>query len=161
MNGQEDIRPRETASLDLLLTPINASAEDVEKALNDRNNYGQYLINVRDKASVAKAIENHFGPTLPTKKKPLEKLRGEPFPPKTRQALEDFLAGLEFGKPNILTWDLQPDGKILFPTKNNESKQKTKNVLKQVLGSAGIEYKIDDYENLAEIYRMKKLAGLK
>lgn len=161
MSHQEDIRPREVANLDLLLTPLNTTYNEVEDALNDRNNYGPYLVNVRDKSSVAKAMEEFFGPTLPTKKKPLEKLRGKPFPPKTKQAIEEFLAGLEFGNPNILTWEVLPNGKILFPTKKNESKSKTKKVIKQVLGSAGLEYKLEDYENLAEVNRMKRLAGLK
>ena len=172
IENQEDTslnRGHSRSELDLLLTPINSTPEEIESALNDRENYGPYLINTRDKSSVNKAIEDHFGPTLPTKKKPLEKLRGEPFPPKTKQAMDDFLKGLEVGKPNILTWEIKPDGTILFPSKRNESQQKTTNVLKQVLGNVGIKYKLEHFENLAEyskpslneVKRMQRLAGLK
>ena len=172
IENQEDTslnRGHSRSELDLLLTPINSTPEEIESALNDRENYGPYLMNTRDKSSVNKAIEDHFGPTLPTKKKPLEKLRGEPFPPKTKQAMDDFLKGLEVGKPNILTWEIKPDGTILFPSKRNESQQKTTNVLKQVLGNVGIKYKLEHFENLAEYSkpslneakRMQRLAGLK
>lgn len=172
IENQEDAssnRGHSRSELDLLLTPISSTPEEIESALNDRENYGPYLINTRDKSSVNKAIEDHFGPTLPTKKKPLEKLRGKPFPPKTKQAMDDFLKGLEVGKPNILTWEIKPEGTILFPSKRNESQQKTTNVLKQVLGNVGIKYKLEHFENLAEyskpslneVKRMQRLAGLK
>lgn len=171
IENQEDTssnRGHSRGELDLLLIPQEgATSLDVEKALENRDLYGQYLANIRDKASVAKAVEDHFGPTLPTKKKPLEKLRGEPFPPKTRQAMDDFLKTME-GKPNLLTYEIRKDGSLLFPTEKNHSQLATANILKQVLGSAGIKYKLDKFENLSEyskplqeVKRMQKLAGLK
>lgn len=65
-------RGHSRSELDLLLTP-EGSVQDVIKALEDRNNYGEYLINTRNKKDVEAAIIKHFGPNLPTLKKPLEK----------------------------------------------------------------------------------------
>lgn len=170
--NQEDTsgnRGHSRSELDLLLTPKNGSTvEEIEQALNNRDFYGPYLINIRDKMSVNKAIEDHFGPTLPIKKRSLEKERGVPFPPKTKQAMDDFIKNLGGDKPGILTWEIKPNGTIIFPSKKNESQQKTSNVLKQVLGAAGIKYKLEHFENLAEyskslqeVKRMQTLAGLK
>ena len=167
IENEERTGSRESADLDLLLTPLEGSTvQDIEQALENRDLYGSYLANTRDKASVNKAIEDYFGPTLPTKRKPLEKLRGEPFPIKTKQAMDDLLMKME-GKPNLLTYEVIDGEKILFPTKKNYSKQTTTNILKQVLGSAGIKYKLENFENLAEyskplqeVKRMQKLAGI-
>lgn len=172
IENQEDTsinRGHSRGQLDILLTPLNGStAEDVEAALNNKEYYGSYLVNIRDKMSVAKAVEDYFGPSIPAKRKPLEKLRGEPFPVKTKQAMDDFIKNLGGEKPGILTWEIKPNGTILFPSKNNESQLKTLNVLKQVLGAAGIKYKAEKFENLAEyskslqeIKRLKTLAGIK
>jgi hypothetical protein len=154
--------PGERAKLDLILTPQNASVEDVIAALGNRDNYGEYLINTRNKKEVEAAIIKHFGPNLPTLKKPLEKKQGFPFPPKTRQAMEDLIKGFE-GKPNLVTYDIYGGDKLLFPTDKNNSQVTTANILKTVLGNAGIKYKLDKFEDLKEhvqIDRMKKLAGL-
>lgn len=172
IENQEDTslnRGHSRGQLDILLTPLEgATTDDVESALNNKEYYGPYLVNIRDKMSVAKAVEDHFGPSIPARRKAAEKLRGEPYPPKTKQAMDDFIRNLGGEKPNILTWVVRPDGKILFPSKNNESQIKTMNVLKQVLGSAGIKYKAEKFENLAEyskplqeIKRLQKLGGIK
>lgn len=154
--------PRETAKLDLILTPENASAEDVISALENRDNYGEYLINTRNKKEVEAAIIKHFGPNLPTHKKPLEKKQGFPFPPKTRQAMEDLIKSFD-GKPNLLTYDIYGGDKIIFPSDKNNSQIATSNILKTVLGNAGIKYKLEKFENLQEhiqVERLKKLAGI-
>jgi len=160
----EDSTPRETATLDLLLTPLEGNTvEDVISALGNRDYYGEYLINTRNKKEVEQAIIKHFGPNLPTHKRPLEKKQGFPFPPKTREAMEALIKSFE-GKPNLLTYEITKDGKVLFPTSKNTSQITTANILKTVLGNAGIKYKLEKYENLAEhrqVSRMKELAGLK
>ncbi len=156
------------SELDILVTPKDgATVEDIDKALNNKDYYGSYLINIRDKMSVNKAIEDHFGPTHPIRKRSAENLRGTPFPPKTKQAMDDFIKNLGGDKPGILTWEIRPDGTILFPSKKNESQLKTANIIKQVLNSSGIKYKIEKFENLAEfskplqeVKRMQKLAGI-
>jgi hypothetical protein len=56
--------------LDILVTPKeDFTVEDIEQALNTKDFYGPYLINIRDKMSVEKAIEAHFGPSHPLKRK--------------------------------------------------------------------------------------------
>lgn len=170
IENQEDSssnRGHSRGELDYLLTPKEGKTiEDVISALENRDYYGSYLVNTRDKASVNKAIEDYFGPTLPTKRKPLEKLRGEPFPIKTKQAMDDLLKNME-GKPNLLTYEVRGD-KLLFPKDKNHSQLATANILKQVLGAAGIDYKLEKFEDLAEyskplneVKRLQKLAGLK
>lgn len=158
----EGTSPREQAKLDLILTPQGSSMEDVVAALENRDNYGEYLINTRNKKEVEAAIIKHFGPNLPTHKKPLEKKQGFPFPPKTRQAMEDLIKGFD-GKPNLLTYDIYGGDKLLFPTDKNVSQVNTANILKTVLGNAGIKFKLEKFEDLKEhvqIDRMKLLAGL-
>jgi hypothetical protein len=169
IENQEDTsanRGHSRSELDYLLTPEEGKTiEDVISALENREYYGSYLVNTRDKASVNKAIEDYFGPTLPTKRKPLEKLRGEPFPTKTKQAMDDLLKKME-GKPNLLTYEIQRD-KMIFPKAKNYSQLATANILKQVLGAAGIKYKLEKFENLKEyskslqeVKRMQKLGGI-
>ncbi len=158
----EDQSPRESAKLDLILTPQGASVEDVISALENRDNYGEYLINTRNKKEVEAAIIKHFGPNLPTHKKPLEKKQGFPFPPKTRQAMEDLIKGFD-GKPNLLKYDIYGGDKLLFPTDKNTSQVNTAKILQTVLNNAGIKFKLEKFEDLKEhvqISRMKILAGL-
>lgn len=159
-------RGHSRSELDLLLTPESKNPEDIIAALSDRNNYGEYLINTRNKKEVENAIIKHFGPNLPTLKKPLEKKQGFPFPPKTRQSMEDLIKSFE-GKPNLLTYEPYGENQLLFPTDKNNSQVTTSNILKTVLGNAGIKYKLDKFENLKEyskpineIKRLQKLAGI-
>lgn len=159
--------PREEAILDLILTPIDSTRDDVISALKNRDYYGEYLINTRNKKEVEAAIIKHFGPNLPTHKKPLEKKQGFPFPPKTRQAMEDLIKSFE-GNPNLLTYENYGENQLLFPTAKNNSQVTTTNILKTVLGNAGIKYKLEKFENLKEyskplneVKRMQQLAGLK
>ena len=160
----EDSTPRETATLDLLLTPLEGNTvEDVILALGNRDYYGEYLINTRNKKEVEQAIIKHFGPNLPTHKRPLEKKQGFKFPPKTREAMENLIKSFE-GKPNLITYEPYRDNQILIPTEKNNSQITTTNILKTVLGNAGIKYKLEKFENLREhrqVSRMKELAGLK
>ncbi len=152
----------ERAKLDLILTPQGATTEDVIAALGNRDNYGEYLINTRNKKEVEAAIIKHFGPNLPTHKRPLEKKQGFPFPPKTRQAMEDLIKSFD-GKPNLLTYDIYGGDKLLFPTDKNTSQITTAKILKTVLDNAGIKFKLEKFEDLkehAQLSRMKKLAGL-
>jgi len=147
--------PREMAELDYLLKPLDGfTKEDIIKALENRDNYGEFLINTRNKKEVEAAIIKHFGPNLPTHKRPLEKKQGFPFPPKTRQAMEDLVKSFD-GKPNLLTYEVKEEG-ILFPTSKNNSQITTEKIIKTVLGNAGIKYKLEKYENIKE-YSLKNL----
>jgi hypothetical protein len=152
--------------LDILVTPKGSfTVEDIEQALNDKSHYGSYLINIRDKASVNKAIDDFFGPSHPLRRKKAQAERGgEPFPMKTKQAMDDLIQNLSGDNPKILTWENKGDS-LLFPKKKNWSQLSTLNILKQVLGSAGIKYKAEKFEDTTkylneQVSRMKKIAGI-
>lgn len=154
--------PREQAKLDLKLTPINSSIEDTINAFEDSNNYGEYLSNARNKRSVEDAILQHFGPSLPVKKRALEKKLGKKFPIKTKQAMDDLIKSLE-SSIDIVSYE-DKGNYILFPSDKNESKSYVKNVIKTVMGNAGIQYKIQEFEDLSEYSekkRMQEIAGIK
>lgn len=158
-------RGHSRSELDLLLTPLEGkTVDDVVKALENRDYYGEYLISTRNKRQVEDAITRHFGPNLPTLKRPLEKKQGFPFPPKTKQAMEDLIRSFD-SKPDLLTYEVNREkNNILFPTDKNNSQVTTTNILKTVLGNAGIKYRLDRFEDLREhrqISRMQQLAGIK
>jgi len=115
-------RGHSRSELDLLLTPLEGkTVDDVVKALEDRDYYGEYLISTRNKRQVEDAITRHFGPNLPTLKRPLEKKQGFPFPPKTKQAMEDLIRSFD-SKPDLLTYEVNREkNNILFPTDKNNS----------------------------------------
>lgn len=153
-NGLGNVR----AELDLKLTPVGANVKDVVTALNNPDHYGKYLSNLRSKKEVEDAIIAHFGPSHPIKRKAAEKERGEKFPVKTKQAIDDLVRSLS-SKTDILKYDVDGDT-LIFPSKKNQSQQSTKNILKQVLGSAGIKYKLTNVEDFREYRRSSKLSDL-
>ena len=137
------------ASYDLVLTPTVLSVEEVVKALENIDNYGAYVSNLRNATKdVNKAVEIHFGPNQPFAKKKLEKERGKPFPPKTKQAIDDFIKTLT-SKPNLLNWVVK-DGELLFPSSKNPTKKVTQNIIDTVMNNAGIDYTTSDRETVDE-----------
>jgi ribosomal protein L23 len=60
---------REQVNYDIVVTPNSVSVEDTVKALETLDNYGMYVSNMRNKSSIQKAIEDHFGPIIPAKRK--------------------------------------------------------------------------------------------
>ncbi len=136
------------ASYDLTLTPEGSTAEATAAAFDDINNYGIYASNIRNtatnKAAINKAIEDYFGPTIPAKKKSIEKQRGVPFPPKTKQALDDFVKKFT-SKPQLVKFTVGGNS-LIFPQKDNPTKDLTKKIIKTVLDNAGIKYKISEKE---------------
>lgn len=156
-NDEESSISKQKASYDLVVTPKDKTPEDVIKALDNIDNYGQYVSNIRtDKAGLQKALDDHFGPSLPVKKKQLEKERGKPFPPKTKQAIDDFIRS-KTSKPDMLKYVIQ-DNTLIFPKNSNPNKELTKAILKTVLGKANIEYSVEEKESLDEnIFKLKKL----
>ena len=104
---------REKIDYDIFLTPKGKSLDDVIKALKDIENYGTYVSNMRSKASVEDAIVKHFGPTVPVKKKQLEKEMGKPFPMKTKQAIDDLVKSLT-SRPTLLSYHKEGD-ELVFP----------------------------------------------
>lgn len=149
VENEEDNNVRQQASYDLVLTPTVLSVEEVVKALENIDNYGAYVSNLRNATKdVNKAVEIHFGPSQPFAKKKLEKERGTPFPPKTKQAIDDFIKTLT-SKPNLLNWVIK-DGELLFPSSKNPTKKVTQNIIDTVMNNAGIDYTTSDRETVDE-----------
>ena len=156
----EEVSPssREQVNYDLVLTPKTANIEDVVKALETLDNYGMYVSNMRNKSSIQKAIEDHFGPVIPAKRKQIEKQRGVPFPVKTKQAIDDFVKSLT-SKPTLLKYKVK-DNTIIFPKGSNPVKDLTKKIVDVVMKNAKIDYSIAEKEavdenQLKEIIREK------
>lgn len=125
--------------------------QDVDKtieAFEDINNYGAYASSARNKATVEKAIEDYFGPSHPIKRKSLEKQRGKPFPPKTKQAMDDLVKSLSF-KPSILFYQKEGN-QLVFPNEKNRNKENTLKLIKIVMNNAGIDYKISEKVSINE-----------
>jgi len=137
------------ATYNLVVTPTNKSADDVIAALDNIDNYGIYTSNIRNtatnKATINKALEDHFGPIIPAKKKALEKQRGVPFPPKTKQAIDDFVKQFA-SKPQLLKPTVVGNT-VVFYQNENPTKDLTKKILQVVLTNAGIEYKTSEKES--------------
>jgi hypothetical protein len=135
-------------SYDLVLTPKDVSVDDVISALENIDNYGRYASNIRNtatnKATINKAIEDYFGPNTPAKKKQLEKQRGVPFPPKTKQAIDDFVKQFS-SKPQLLTYNISGNS-LVFPQNQNPTKDLTKKIINTVLTNVSIDYKLTEKE---------------
>jgi len=153
--AEETPSGREKVSYDIALRPENVSYIDALKALDDINNYGIYAANLRNtSSSLTKALEDHFGPSIPVRKKSLEKQRGAPFPPKTKAAIDAFTKEWRekqgTNKIKILQYEVSPGKLIVFPVSKNPEKNVTKKIIDTVMKSAGIEYKLIDLERIDE-----------
>ena len=137
------------ATYNLVVTPIDKSTDDIIAALDNIDNYGIYASNIRNtatnKATINKALEDHFGPSIPAKKKALEKQRGVPFPPKTKQAIDDFVKQFA-SKPQLLKPTVVGNT-VVFYQNENPTKDLTKKILQVVLTNAEIEYKTSEKES--------------
>jgi hypothetical protein len=138
------------ATYDLVVTPVDSTPEDIIAALDNIDNYGIYASNIRNtatnKATINKAVEDHFGPNIPAKKKALEKQRGVPFPPKTKQSIDDFVKQFS-SKPQLLKPTVEGDV-VIFKQKENPTKDVTKKILQVVLNNAEIKYKVSEKESI-------------
>ncbi len=146
-SGEDNAKDK--ATYDLVLTPRSLSIIEVIKALENIDNYGPYVSNLRNAAAdVNKEVEAHFGPSQPWAKKAKEKERGKPFPPKTKQAVDDFIKSLK-SKPNLLKWTIKGEELYFSPSKN-PPKQVTKNIIDTVMKKANIDYSIEEKEAMNE-----------
>ena len=127
----------------ILLTPKGGiGVEDLSSAFSNMENYGRYISNLRNKAEINKAVEDYFGPSVPMKRRALEKQRGKPFPIKTKQAIDDLIRQIS-SKSSLLKYEIEGNS-IYFPYKSNISPNIT-NIIKEVMKNAGIspeQYKI-------------------
>jgi hypothetical protein len=144
---------------DLILT----TTEDIQKvvdALENIDNYGIYLSNIR-KPNTNKAIEDYFGPSNPSKKKTALKARGgEPFPLRTKQSVDDFIKSLT-SKPNLLDYKVEGNT-IIFPKESNETKENIKRIIDTVMKNAGItKYKLIKKESGSSVEEGKKIKQIR
>lgn len=154
---QEEEAPsfsREKVEYDIVLSPVEASVTDLISAFENIDNYGKYISNIRNTAAnLQQAIDAHFGPNIPAKRKALEKQRGTPFPVKTKTAIDDFIKSYT-NKPKLLKYTVKDDT-LVFPRSSNPNKEVTKNIIKTVLDNAGINYKIKETEAVSETKSLK------
>lgn len=128
---------------------VTISTPDTEKAiaaLKNIDNYGIYVSNMRNKSNIEKAIQVYFGnmdasgkKISPATKASIEKQRGEKFPVKTKQAIDDFVKSLT-STPTLLSYDTKGN-KIIFPKDKNPSIETTKKIIKTVLDNANVDFK--------------------
>jgi hypothetical protein len=139
---------REQVNYDVVVTPKGVSVEDTVKALETLDNYGMYVSNMRNKSSIQKAIEDHFGPVIPAKRKKMERDQGFPFPIKTKTSIDDFVKS-HTSKPTLLKYKVKDDT-IVFPKSGNPAKDLTKKIIDVVMKSAKIDYSVADKEAVDE-----------
>lgn len=139
---------REQVNYDVVVTPKGVSVEDTVKALETLDNYGMYVSNMRNKSSIQKAIEDHFGPIIPAKRKKMERDQGFLFPVKTKTSIDDFVKS-HTSKPTLLKYKVKDDT-IVFPKSGNPVKDLTKKIIDVVMKSAKIDYSVADKEAVDE-----------
>ena len=140
---------REQVNYDIVVTPNSVSVEDTVKALETLDNYGMYVYNMRNKSSIQKAIEDHFGPVIPAKRKKMERDQGFLFPVKTKTSIDDFVKS-HTSKPTLLKYKVKDDT-IVFPKSGNPVKDLTKKIIDVVMKSAKIDYSVADKEAVDEV----------
>jgi hypothetical protein len=153
--------PSVNAEYDINVIPTEVAVDDVIKALDDINNYGIYISNMRNSPVVNQGIEKYFGnmdadgkKISPAGKASIEKSTGKKFPVKTKDAIDAITMSL-ISKPNLLKYEVKGNN-VVFPQKGNPTKEVTKRIIKTVLGNAGIKYKVKEVE-LAESKTIKFL----
>jgi len=144
---------REQVNYDVVVTPKGVSVEDTVKALETLDNYGMYVSNMRNKSSIQKAIEDHFGPVIPAKRKKMERDQGFLFPVKTKTSIDDFVKS-HTSKPTLLKYKVKDDT-IVFPKSGNPVKDLTKKIIDVVMKSAKIDYSVVDKESVDEVKKVK------
>ena len=140
---------REQVNYDVVVTPKGVSVEDTVKALETLDNYGMYVSNMRNKSSIQKAIEDHFGPVIPAKRKKMERDQGFLFPVKTKTSIDDFVKS-HTSKPTLLKYKVKDDT-IVFPKSGNPVKDLTKKIIDVVMKNAKIDYSVADKEAVDEV----------
>ena len=130
------------------VTIITPDTEAAIAALKNIDNYGIYITSMRNQPHVNKAMEIYFGnmdangkKISPATKSSIEKQRGEKFPVKTKQAIDDFVKSLT-STPTLLSYDVKDD-KIVFPKDKNPSIETTKKIIKTVMDTAKVNFKFE------------------
>jgi hypothetical protein len=162
-NDEEGKSSRFTVDHDTMIS--TSDVEGALAALKNIDNYGIYISNMRNKSNVEKAIQVYFGnmdadgkKISPAKKSSIEKQRGEKFPIKTKQAIDDFVKSLT-STPTLLSYDVKGD-KIVFPKDKNPSIETTKKIIKTVMDTAGIKFKFITDKEITKENKEKELRSL-
>ena len=137
------------ADKDIVLTPeAPSTVEDAIQALENKDNYGIYLSNIRTGKVTPKDMEEFFGPSSPRAKQKIEKDTGVMFPIKTKAAIDDFIK-TRAGKPNLVAYTIVDDT-LIFPNSKNSSKGRTQSIVSTVMKNAGVRYTIKQKESFNE-----------
>jgi glycyl-tRNA synthetase beta subunit len=124
------------ATYNLVLTPKGTTIDKVESALTNPSFLGIYMSNLRNRFQ--KQYEEKFGTVYDR--------RSGKKPPVTKDMENEFYSSLlKDKKTRLLTWTTKGDS-LVFPQKNNPSKDLTKKIIKTILGNAKIKYDIAEKE---------------
>lgn len=150
---------REKINYDLRLTSLGEPISKVVAAFEEPKNYGIYLSNLRNyDTRLRDAMEKYFGPSIPAKKRAAEKLRGKPFPPKSKPAIDHFIKKYNerYGSNmNLLNFEILSGDALTFPFDKNPQKELTRKIIKTVMDNAGIKYELDSIERVEESVKNK------
>lgn len=138
------------------------TAEEADKALNIKDNYGRYTRTMRSSKVSDKDIENYFGPRSPNVKNKNQEKRFEkfkevnpesqmdynewlikgpvgtdmgPYPARTHDNYDAFI-NPSISKPNLLSWGIK-DNTLVFPKEFNPGRNEIKSIVTTVLTNAG------------------------
>jgi hypothetical protein len=137
------------ADKDIVLIPEAPSTiEDAIAALENKENYGIYLSNIRTGKVTPKDMEEFFGPSSPRAKQKIEKDTGVKFPVKTKAAIDDFIK-TRAGKPNLVHYEVAGDT-LVFPNAKNTSKGRTQSIVSTVMKNAGVRHTVKQKESFNE-----------
>jgi hypothetical protein len=119
----------------------------IVEAFEDINNYGMYISNMQNHMNVKDIIEKHFGPTIPAKRKMIERQQEFLFPIKTKSSIDDLMKSI-VSKPNILHYYIK-DNMLVFDNVKNPSKKNTRSIIETVLKNAKLSnYVLDEIEHM-------------
>lgn len=130
----------------LLLQPKNKTLDETICELNNPNNYGRYISNMRNNININKHIESNFGPVNPKKKKSIEEKLGIKFPPKTKENIDNLIKQFTTS-PNILSFRKEKNG-IMFDNDKNPTKLNTRRIIEIVMNNSNIEYSLKEISNV-------------
>ena len=153
-NADEDT-PQQSSikgQFNIVVTAPDEDINDLKEAFEDINNYGIYVSNLRKDPKINTKIEQHFGnlddkgkKIYPVTKKKLEKERGEPFPIKTKDNVDNLIKDMiKNGEIDLVSFE-EKDDSLIFPHDSNPNKNVTKKIIDTVLKNAEIiDYEIEE-----------------
>ena len=137
--GEEDGRPSSglKATYNLVVTPIEATPNDVIAALNNVVNYGMYMSNLRTRFS--NDYDKEFGTVYDR--------RAGRKPPVTKNMENEFYSSLLKNKKIQLLIPTIEGDTVVFYQKDNPKKAELDKIIKTVLKNADITYTTSEKES--------------